>query len=109
MICLANGNFDEIIDLSLYQTLNNLFVGEKLKREAALYNLDKKYHTIFLENAPELFNFIDLKKIQQSSADSREILVIYPDPPLGTEELLLLNELDDKINFISPSSFYQVI
>ena len=42
VICLANGNFDEIIDLSLYQTLNNLFVGEKLKREAALYNLDKK-------------------------------------------------------------------
>jgi len=107
--CLTDDNFEEIINLSLYQTLNNLFVEEKLRKEAALYGLDKMYRTLLLENAPELFNFIDIKKIQQNSTDKREVLVVYPDPPIGTEELSLLNELDDKISFISPSSFYQII
>jgi hypothetical protein len=29
-------------------------------------------------------------------------LVLYPDPPLGYEELRLLNDVDENIEFITP-------
>lgn len=104
-----DNSFDDIIDLALYQVLNNLFFEEKLKAEIQLYKLEDKYHTYALENAPELFNYIDIKKLQDKKKDSKDILVIYPDPPLGTEELRVLNDIDQNIQFITPSLIHKVI
>ncbi len=101
-------SFDEIIDLALYQVLNNLFIELRLKKEIALYDLEREYHVYCLENTPELFNFIDIKKLISKRDDARPLLVIYPEPSLGHEELRLLNDLDEQITFITPSLIYNI-
>jgi hypothetical protein len=34
--------------------------------------------------------------------NEKPYLVLYPDPPLGYEELRLLNDVDENIEFITP-------
>lgn len=102
-------NFDDIIALALFQVLNNIFVEEKLRKEEKLYDLSLKYHTIRLENSPELFNYIDIKRIQKEKKDNKPVLVIYPDPPLGIEELKVLKDFDDSVVFITPTLIHQII
>ena len=77
---------------------------------AVLYDLKKDYECVELTSPPELFNYIDIERIKIKLQGSREILVIYNDPPLGTEELNVLNDIDTKIHFTTPShlfNFYQ--
>ncbi|MBD0259481.1 MAG: hypothetical protein ICV83_27495, partial [Cytophagales bacterium] len=100
--------FDRVVDLALFQVLNNLYLEEKLKKEIDLYALDKTFRIVSIQNAPELFNFIDIKLLQDGQ-DTRKILVVYPDPPLGTEELRVLNDLDPNIDFITPSVIHKVL
>jgi len=100
--------FPQIIDLALYQVLNNLYLRLKLKKEINLYELDKKYTTYQIQNTPELFTYIDIKRLQAANP-KQQVLVIYPDPSLGKEELTILNDIDPKIKFITPSLIYQVI
>jgi hypothetical protein len=95
-----NNNFDDIIDLSLTQMLYNLYNEQLLEKYIELYNLKDLYETAYLTSPPELFNFLDIKKMKDEK--EKNILVLYPDPPLGNEELKLLNELDEAIDFITP-------
>jgi hypothetical protein len=99
--------FKDIIDLALFQVLNNLYVEEKLRKEIELYELNSNFHVIPLENVPELFNYIDLKRLQKEHSD-KTILVIYPDPPLGIEEMNVLNDFDENVKFITPTSIHQI-
>ncbi|HKC68236.1 MAG TPA: toll/interleukin-1 receptor domain-containing protein [Bacteroidia bacterium] len=91
-------NFVEIIDLTLEQVLFNLYTKNFLD---ALTDLYKIKTTKILSISPELFNFIQLKK-QGLNTGEKYGLVIYPDPPLGSEEMELLNQLDDNFVFITP-------
>lgn len=100
--------FPNIIDLALFQVLNNLFLEEKLKKEIALYNVEDSYLVYPIENAPELFTYVDIKRLEKKSSD-KKILVIYPDPPLGKEELNVLNDIDDNIQFITPTLIYKLL
>jgi len=103
------GCFSEIVDLALYQALNNLYFQLKLNKEIELYQLSKKYRTYAIQNAPELFTYIDIKRITDeltAANDLKPVLVIYPDPPLGAEELKVLNDIDPHIDFITPSLFH---
>lgn len=102
------GCFDDIINLALFQVLNNLYLDEKLKKEKDLYDLNDEFRIFSIQNAPELFNYIDIKRLQ-GEKDGRKILVIYPDPPLGNEELKVLNDLDSNIEFITPALIHNVI
>jgi hypothetical protein len=91
-------NYQSIIDLTLEQVLFNKYTRFFLDSLTDLYNIQTDR---ILSNAPELFNFIQLKK--QKIADSKKYtLVIYPDPPLGSEEIDILNQLDDNFVFITP-------
>jgi hypothetical protein len=55
---------------------------------------------ISLTSPPELFNYIDIYK---KKADSKNhFVILYPEPPLGAEELKILNELDKDVEFITP-------
>jgi hypothetical protein len=92
------GNFEEIIDLTLEQVLFNLFTKKFIDALTDLYNVKAK---IILTNSPELFNFIQLKK-QGLSKGENFGLVIYPDPPLGSEEIQILNDLDSDFVFVTP-------
>jgi hypothetical protein len=100
--------FPQIIDLALYQALNNLYFRQKLAKEIELYQLEDHYITYTIQNTPELFTYIDIKRLQKEQPD-RKVLVVYPDPPLGREELKILNEFDDKINFITPSLIHKIL
>lgn len=102
------GCFKDIIDIALYQVLNNLFLEEKLKKEIELYDMESVFQTYLIENAPELFTYIDIKRLEKRR-NKKKILVVYPDPPLGREELNVLNDIDSNIQFITPSLIYKAI
>lgn len=91
-------NFTEIIDLTLEQVLFNLYTHRFLDVLTDQYKI--KVHKI-LSASPELFNFIQLKK-QGFEKHKQYGVVIYPDPPLGSEEMDILNQLDDNFVFITP-------
>lgn len=102
------GCFDDIIDLALFQVLNNLYLDEKLKKEIELYELSSTFKVFAIQNAPELFNYIDIKRLQKEQKTDK-VLVIYPDPPLGIEELKVLNDLDPNIEFITPTLIHHIL
>lgn len=92
-------DYQPIIDLTLEQVLSNIHSRLFLDSLTNLYDI--KANRI-LTNVPELYNFIQLKK--QKNVDEEYAVVLYPDPPLGTEELDLLSKLDDNFIFITPLS-----
>ncbi len=91
------GNYQSIINLTLEQVLFNKYTRKLLDSLTDLYNIKTDR---ILSNTPELFNFIQLKK--QKISSENYCLVIYPDPPLGSEEMDILNQLDDDFVFITP-------
>lgn len=93
-----NKNYSEIINLALEQVLFNLFQKRNLDALTTLYGI--KTNRI-LSTSPELFNLIQLRK-DGLHKDEKYALVIYPDPPLGSEEMDILNQLDDNFTFITP-------
>ncbi len=98
-----DGNCAPVIDLALETTLSNSFRKEVLAKQTELYSHQhaEKKHTFNLATYPELFCIIGLK--QKLNASNQEAgIVLYPDPPLGNEELRILNEMDDRLTFITP-------
>jgi len=102
-----NNNFNDVIDLALLQVLNNRYSAEKIEKEIVLYGVDKKYNWELISSPPELFNFIDLGRNRPKN--KKKNIVVYPDPPIGTEELNVLTELDSKTKFITPIMFSEII
>ena len=91
-------NFLQIIDLTLEQVLFNRYTIKFIDSLTDQYGI--KANRI-LSTSPELFNFIQLKKNGLHEIEEFG-LVIYPDPPLGSEEMELLNQLDDNFVFLTP-------
>ena len=92
-------SFQEIINLTLCQVLNNLYQMELLKSFKKWFHI-KDSEFISLSSPPELFNYLDIYKKKKDS--KRQLVILYPEPPLGAEELHVLNEIDQKIKFITP-------
>lgn len=92
-------DFYEIINLTMYQVINNLFQKELLESFHDRFVLDGT-EFIVITSPPELFNYIDIYK--KKNISSNRIIVLYPEPPLGAEELKILNEIDKDIVFITP-------
>jgi hypothetical protein len=92
-------SFSEIINLTLYQVLGNLFQISLLESFSNQFN-DGSSEYILISSPPELFNYIDIYKKKLTTKS--QIVVLYPEPPLGAEELKILNEIDTKIKFITP-------
>jgi hypothetical protein len=68
-----------------------------------MYEIDTKNYCIILPKAPELFNYIDIEKYKSENIkENKDLIVLYPEPPLGIEEINLLNDVDSKIKFITP-------
>jgi hypothetical protein len=61
-----------------------------------------------LTSPPELFNFIDILKKKKQSG-KKKVIVLYPDPPLGANEIGVLNELDNEISFVTPVQLSSMI
>jgi hypothetical protein len=92
------GNFSDIIELTLEQVLFNQFIRFYLDSLTDLYKIRAD---LILASPPELLNLIHLRKHKQAETDCT--IVLYPDPPLGTEELDILNQLDDGLLFVTPT------
>ena len=92
-------NFNEIVNLTLYQVLNNLFQLELLESFHKLFPIEDT-EFISITSPPELFNYIDIFKKKKES--KHNLVILYPEPPLGAEELKILNEIDKNIKFITP-------
>lgn len=94
-----SSSFMEILTLTLFQVVNNLYQRELLKSfEAEFKNDQAEFVTI--TSPPELFNYVDLHKMKLT--EKRKLIVLYPEPPLGAEELRILNDIDKDIRFVTP-------
>tara|TARA_R110002020_G_scaffold185364_2_gene382921 strand:- start:369 stop:1547 length:1179 start_codon:yes stop_codon:yes gene_type:complete len=97
-----NNNFDDIINLILSQVISDKYNELYLKSIVQMYNLEKHYSCLVLPKAPELFNYIDIENFRKEKKQVNSLIVLYPDPPIGIEELSLLNDVDNEIKFITP-------
>lgn len=91
--------FQEIVNLTLRQVINNCNQRELLQSFADFWKLDGSNFE-FLASPPELFNYIDI--VRKYERSKKKITVMYPEPPLGIEELQLLSEVDDRVSFVTP-------
>lgn len=94
-------SFYRIVNLTLYQVLNNRYQHLVLEQYLDLLNYDKN-NTLIVTSPPELFNYVHIKRLKNKDG----MIVLYPDPPLGVEELDVLNELDEDIDFITPINLF---
>ena len=68
-----------------------------------MYELERRYSCLVLPKAPELFNYIDIENFKKEEEENmNSLIVLYPDPPIGIEEVSLLNDVDREIKFITP-------
>lgn len=94
-----NNNMEEIINQTLIQVINNTYSFQLLEKIKNLYSVD---NALVLPKAPELFNYIDIEEMKKKKLSNDDLVVLYPEPPLGIEEIILLNDIDSKITFITP-------
>lgn len=94
-----NNNMEEIINQTLIQVINNTYSSQLLEKIKNLYSID---NALVLPKAPELFNYIDIEEMKKKKLSNDDLVVLYPEPPLGIEEIILLNDIDSKITFITP-------
>ncbi|MDV3936900.1 hypothetical protein CMT78_03860 [Elizabethkingia anophelis] len=92
--------FYKIVNLTLYQVLNNLYQNRLLEGYSNM-NADENNIIKVITSPPELFNFLDIKTYKEDLGN-KKLIILYPDPPLGLEELNILNELDEDVEFITP-------
>ncbi len=95
-------SFYRIVNLTLYQVLNNLYQNRLLESYKS-NSADNDTDVYVITSPPELFNFLDINNYKKKT--KKKIMILYPDPPLGIEELNILNELDENIRFITPITF----
>lgn len=90
MIQYSN-DWSELIVVLLKTALNQIYQTHLLKVIKKTNNgIDG-----FIPHNPELFSFITLPKDEK--------IILYPEPPLGKEELLVLSDFDDDIFFVTPT------
>ncbi len=100
-------NFEDIICLTLEQVLFNKYMGMLLDKITTLYGLKA---SSILSSTPELYSFLQLKERNQEINKGSEFkLILYPDPPLGTEESELLFKMDDTYHFVTPTTIPSLI
>lgn len=93
-------SFVRIVILTLTQVLNNLYQLKLLNNYIELHNDNDKDFKV-ITSPPELFNFLDIKKHTEKD-NAKPLVILYPDPPLGIEEVNILNELDSEVEFLTP-------
>lgn len=92
--------FYKIVNLTLYQVLNNLYQNRLLESYSKM-NEDENNIIKVITSPPELFNFLDIKTYKEDLGN-KKLIILYPDPPLGLEELNILSELDKDVEFTTP-------
>lgn len=93
------GNEAAVLVAALEQVLNNLYTNCLLKKIAALYGHPERY---VLASPPELLDFVEIRRAMKEQGEE-DCVVVYPDPPLGNREIILLTDSDSRLLFITPT------
>jgi hypothetical protein len=102
----AVNKYNEITDLVLYQVLINIYQRINLIKIKNLY-LPKNIASVELASPPELFNLIDV--LNGRKASDKDLIVLYPDPPLSIHELKVLNDMGGEVEFLTPIELSRLI
>ena len=89
-----DGRWDNVIALALRTALDQYYEKSYLSSLQREIGLDK---AIIFPFMPELINAVELDEEQT---------ILYPDPPLGREELNVLTKTNRKLSFMTPSQVY---
>lgn len=92
-----NNNWNDIINLLLRTALNQYYQERLLTQ---LKNFIAPDNCCILPFSPELLSFCLI---------DREKNILYPEPPLGTEEIDFLKMFDGNVSFITPVQAYSEI
>lgn len=92
--------------MALFEVLDNAYNDMFQKALLKLYTMPPGTHSV--GHAPELFTILRLREQEQengSDSGSAENVkyILYPDPPLGDEEIKLLQDLSPEMRFITPT------
>ena len=90
-----NGKWDDVIILLLRTALDQYYEKEYLEQLVVKCDLQ---NTSILPVPPELMNLINIEDNIKS--------ILYPEPPLGREELEVLNKNGKITSFVTPSQLY---
>lgn len=96
----------KILQLTLIEVLRFNYTYEFIAKRPGLSNITKVRKHRILASPPEL-----LTLLQKATEDqTRGNVVIYPDPPLTAEEIELLSEVSEDMNYITPTMLaaYQI-
>jgi hypothetical protein len=93
----------EVLDLALFEVLGTRY-RELLQREL-IKTFELPDDTGVVGHPPELFTILKMAADESHKGRSQgePRYVVYPDPPLGDEELRLLQDLAPNIRFITPT------
>lgn len=91
---------ERLLGVLLFEVLRCAYFRSRAADICALHHLDVPEHTI--PHPPELLTLLTLRG-QKPGTDGAALPVLYPDPPLGREELALLHRLDPGIDPVTPT------
>lgn len=122
-ICWDEDSMEDVVSVSLLEILRQLYQEMQLENlVSGLKNaIDPAPDIVIWPNQPELFSFINiLKKFEELESKNKKSkskgkdtkykkqkpkkVVLYPDPPLGEEEKLIIESIITGIDLETPSS-----
>nr|GEW82229.1 hypothetical protein [Tanacetum cinerariifolium] len=90
-----------VLAAAMDQVLKNLYTTCLLKKIAALYGHPERY---VLASPPELLDFVEIRRAMKEQAEE-DCVVMYPDPPLGNREIILLTDSDARLPELAELGF----
>lgn len=88
-------DYEEIISIALIEVLRHKYQDLYIRFVIESYGLNILQKNI-LSYPPELFSLVQ-------TIDEKENIVVYPDPPLGSDELTLLKRYKKDLQFVTPT------
>jgi hypothetical protein len=91
----------QVVDLAVREVLRSAYFRAHLEslQESQLVPLDYQV----LTRPPEILTYVDLPRVG-ATADAGPVPVIYPDPPLGDEEVALIHAMLPNAKLTTPTS-----
>ncbi len=98
-----NNRIHDILTLALHETLRNLYNSLFLRDFNELLEIQEKY--LYWYRAPEILTCI--QNIGKKINSQDDFILLYPDPPLGIEEIILLKQTLSNVRFITPTQLVE--
>jgi SLOG-like protein/TIR domain-containing protein len=89
-----------VLDLALREVLRNVYFKEHVK---TLKSAGYVTECVTLTTAPEVLTCLNLIRDNKCNPEQDEVL-LYPDPPLGSEEVEVLSSLSGKLALTTPTA-----